>query len=52
MMVAAGLSNKGIASRLGVSEGTVKVHLHHVYEKLGFSNRYKLMRLMIDAEGR
>jgi DNA-binding NarL/FixJ family response regulator len=30
-MVSQGLRNKAVADRLGVSEGTVKVHIHNVY---------------------
>ncbi len=33
-LVSEGLSNKGIARRLSLSQGTIKVHLHHVYQKL------------------
>lgn len=40
--VAAGLRNKEIAWQLGISEGTVKVHLFHVYRKLRTSNRVEL----------
>jgi DNA-binding NarL/FixJ family response regulator len=39
---AKGWSNKEIGERLGISEGTVKVHLHRVYEKLGVKNRLEL----------
>lgn len=42
-MVASGLRNKEIASRLGISEGTVKFHLHGIYEKLQIDGRYALM---------
>jgi DNA-binding NarL/FixJ family response regulator len=42
-MVAAGLRNKGVAARLGISEGTVKVHLHNIYEKLGVEGRVELL---------
>jgi predicted ATPase/DNA-binding CsgD family transcriptional regulator len=38
-LVAAGLSNPGIAEQLIVSVGTVKSHLHNITEKLGASNR-------------
>jgi DNA-binding NarL/FixJ family response regulator len=40
--VAAGGRNKEIAWQLGISEGTVKVHLFHVYRKLRISNRVEL----------
>jgi DNA-binding NarL/FixJ family response regulator len=42
-MVAQGLRNRVIAERLGISEGTVKLHLHHVYEKLDLSGRVELL---------
>jgi len=34
-----GRSNRQMASELFVSEDTIKTHLRHVYEKLGFSSR-------------
>ena len=42
-MVAAGLRNKEIAGRLDITEGTVKFHLHSIYEKLKIDGRYALM---------
>ena len=41
-MVAAGLRNKEIADSLSISEGTVKIHLHHIYEKLHLVGRLEL----------
>lgn len=41
-MVASGLRNKEIASRLSISEGTVKIHLHSIYEKLQVGGRLEL----------
>lgn len=41
-LVSRGLRNKTIAQRLHVSEGTVKMHLHHVYEKLQLGGRAEL----------
>ncbi|WP_419693964.1 helix-turn-helix domain-containing protein [Mesorhizobium muleiense] len=41
-LVSRGLRNKTIAQRLHVSEGTVKMHLHHVYEKLHLGSRAEL----------
>jgi len=43
-MVAEGLRNKEIARRLTVTEGTVKVHLHHIYSKLGVDGRLELLK--------
>jgi two-component system nitrate/nitrite response regulator NarP len=41
-LVVAGYRNKEIARRLGVTEGTVKTHLHNVYAKLGVTTRTQL----------
>jgi len=41
-MVAGGLRNKEIAAKLHVNEGTVKLHLHHIYKKLGVNSRVAL----------
>lgn len=41
-LVCAGLSNREIATRLFISEATVKVHLHHVYDKTGIRSRTAL----------
>ncbi len=38
-LLAAGLSNSEIASRLIVTVGTVKTHVHHIYGKLEAQNR-------------
>ena len=39
---ALGLSNREIAAKLFISEATVKVHLHHVYDKTGVRSRTAL----------
>ncbi len=41
-LIGAGASNRDIASRLLVSEGTVKAHLTAIFRKLGFSDRLQL----------
>jgi two-component system nitrate/nitrite response regulator NarL len=41
-MIGSGASNKEIASRLRVGEGTVKAHLTATFRKLGFSDRLQL----------
>lgn len=41
-LAATGLRNREIADRLGISVGTVKVHLHNVYRKLGVRGRVQL----------
>ena len=42
-MVAKGLRNKAIAEQLAISEGTVKVHLHNIYQKLNVDGRLELV---------
>jgi DNA-binding NarL/FixJ family response regulator len=42
-MIANGLRNKEIAARLSISEGTVKIHLHNIYEKLQVDGRLALL---------
>lgn len=37
-----GLRNREIAEQLGVTEGTVKVYMHAIFEKLGVSTRTEL----------
>jgi two-component system nitrate/nitrite response regulator NarL len=44
-MIAAGLRNRDIGERLSISENTVKVHLHNIYEKLGVEGRMELLLL-------
>lgn len=41
-LVAAGQRNRAIAGTLGIAEGTVKMHLHNVYAKLGLESRTQL----------
>src|SRR5215207_8789981 len=50
-LIAQGLSNKHIARALIISEGTVKIHLHNMYEKLGSANRTSLAMLVQNAQG-
>ena len=38
-LVGAGLSNKLIARRLGITEATVKAHLTHIYRRIGVDSR-------------
>ena len=45
--LAEGLSNKDIGRKLNLSEGTVKVHLHNIYSKLGVKNRTALAVLAL-----
>lgn len=41
-LVRQGLRNREIAAQLGVTEGTVKVYLHAIFDKLGVDNRTEL----------
>jgi DNA-binding NarL/FixJ family response regulator len=47
-LVCDGLSNKMIARKLGVSEGTVKLHLYAIYGKLNIRSRTKLAIALAD----
>lgn len=42
-MVAQGMRNREIADKLFISEGTVKIHLHNTYDKLGVDGRLELL---------
>lgn len=41
-LLASGLRNKEIADRLHITEGTVKIHLHRIYEKAAVDGRLAL----------
>jgi two-component system nitrate/nitrite response regulator NarP len=41
-LISCGLRNKEIAWTLGITEGTVKVYLSRLYEKLGVADRFEL----------
>jgi DNA-binding NarL/FixJ family response regulator len=42
-LVRRGLSNREIAEKLGVTEGTIKLHVHAIHEKLKIHSRTKLV---------
>jgi DNA-binding NarL/FixJ family response regulator len=42
-LAARGLRNRDIADELHISEGTVKMHLHHVFNKLDCDNRVEML---------
>jgi len=46
MLAAGGFSNKQIARELSITEGTVKIHLHRIYGRLGIGNRTSLAALI------
>ena len=43
-LVADRLANKEIAAQLSIADGTVKIHLHNVYEKVKINRRAELVR--------
>lgn len=50
-LVGQGLRNREIAEKCGLTEGTVKIHLHQIYSKLGIRSRAQLIMLLAkDAE--
>ena len=50
-LVRQGLRNRDIAAQLGVTEGTVKVYLHAIFDKLGVDNRTELAMRAADLLG-
>jgi DNA-binding NarL/FixJ family response regulator len=44
-LMADGKSNKEIASKLGISDRTVKTHLGHLFEKLGVTSRTEAVKI-------
>lgn len=48
-LVALGFSNRRVASRLFIAEGTVKTHLHNVFGKLGLRSRVTLVLYAVRA---
>ena len=50
-LVRQGLRNRDIGARLGVTEGTVKVYLHAIFDKLGVDNRTELAMRAADLLG-
>ena len=49
-LVSIGLSNKEVARRLKISDGTIKVHLHNMYQKLAINNRTELAALALSKD--
>lgn len=47
LLVAEGLANKEIARRLNLSEGTVRIHVHNIYQKTGIGSRAALIALTL-----
>ena len=49
-MTAKGMHHKVIAEKLSITEGTAKLHLHHVYDKLKLDGRVALMQYLRSRE--
>ena len=49
-LVSEGLTNKEVARLLKLSDGTIKVHLHNIYQKLAIGNRTALAALASRGE--
>jgi DNA-binding NarL/FixJ family response regulator len=48
-LAADGLSNKAIARELGLHEGTVKVHMHTIFQKLRIKTRWALIAARVPS---
>ena len=46
-LVVEGMTNKEIGRRIELTEGTIKIHLHNIYEKLEVPNRAALTALAV-----
>jgi two-component system nitrate/nitrite response regulator NarL len=49
-LVSEGLSNKAIGRQLDISDGTIRVHLHKIFQKLEVTNRTALAALAISQD--
>jgi DNA-binding NarL/FixJ family response regulator len=49
-LIAQGRSNKQIADALFISESTTKVHVRHIFEKLGVHSRAEVAALRTEGE--
>lgn len=47
LLVMEGLQNKDVARRLNLSEGTVRIHMHNIYQKTGIGSRAALVALAL-----
>lgn len=47
LLVAGGSENKEIAHQLRLSEGTVRLHMHHIYQKTGIGSRAALIAMAL-----
>jgi len=49
-LVAAGLTNRDIANRLGLSARTIDAHLRSIYGKIGVTSRSAATRYAMERE--
>jgi len=49
-LIADGLTNKEISCNLMISEATVENHVHHIFAKLGISNRTRAVAYAFQAK--
>jgi DNA-binding CsgD family transcriptional regulator len=49
-LIAQGVTNRSVATRLHITPHTVKAHLHNAFAKLGISSRAELSKLMHAAD--
>jgi two-component system nitrate/nitrite response regulator NarL len=47
-LAAQGFKNGDMASKLGLSEQTIKNHMHNIFEKLGVTDRFELALMAVD----
>ena len=49
-LLSEGLSNKEIGGWLSITDGTIKVHLHNIFQKLDVSKRTALVAVDLSQE--
>jgi two-component system nitrate/nitrite response regulator NarL len=49
MLAAYGLSNRAIAEKLDLTEGTVKIHLHQIYKRLDLHSKIELVMAVAES---
>ena len=49
-LIADGLTNRQISCKLTISESTVENHIHHIFQKLGISNRAQAVSFAIQLK--
>ena len=49
-LIARGLSNRAIAEQLGITEGTVKMHMSHLLNKMGMKSRAEIIAHFLNGK--